>query len=59
MHRCCQCHQSPETKGHMYGEKAKGHASFLAIGEQEMEIQNAQVNFIKQIAYHNCCTSLK
>ena len=21
MHRCCQCLQSPETKGHMYGQK--------------------------------------
>ena len=26
--RCCQCHQSPETKGHMYGQKVKGHMSF-------------------------------
>ena len=31
----------------MYGKKAKGHGSFLAIGEQESKIQNAQVNFIK------------
>ena len=30
-----ECHHSPETKGHTYGLKAKGHVSFLAIGEQE------------------------
>ena len=68
MHRC------PETKGHVYGQKLKGHVSIgvwsmssksgdkrtyvwakarrtcvlLAIGEQEREIQNAQVNFIRQ-----------
>ena len=83
MHMYCQCHQSLETKGHMYGQKPKGHASFylldmylpnahvlsmssksgdkrtyvwakakrtcvlLPIGEQEREIQNAQVNSIK------------
>ena len=75
MHRCCQCHQSPETKGYMYGQKPKGRVLLatgvlsmssqsgykrtyvlaiakrtgvlLAIGEQEREIQNAQVNFIK------------
>ena len=27
----------------MYGKKPKGYASFLAIGEQEREIQNPQV----------------
>ena len=26
----------------MYGKKPKGHVSFLLIGEQEREIQNAQ-----------------
>ena len=32
----------------MYGNKAKGHdCVLLGIGEQEREIQNAQVNFIK------------
>ena len=42
----CQCHQSSETKGHMYGQKPKRRV-LSAIGEQERKIQNAQVNFIK------------
>ena len=25
---CCQCHQSPETKGHMYGKGQKDMCSF-------------------------------
>ena len=31
MHECCQCLQSPETKGHMYGQKQKGHVSFQLL----------------------------
>ena len=52
--RCCQCHQSPETKGHMYGQKPKGHLPFsywsvvhvikvqrqkdICIGESQMDM---------------------
>ena len=41
--RARQANSEPMQEGHMYGKKPKGHVSFLAIGEQERQIQNAQV----------------
>ena len=43
MARCCQCLQSPETKGHMYGQKQKGHVSILlAIGVLSMSLKSGE-----------------
>ena len=39
----------------MYGKKGKRTRVLLAIGEQEREIQNAQVNFIKVQRQKDMC----
>ena len=31
IHRCCKCHQSLETKEHMYRQNLKGHVSFWLL----------------------------